>query len=109
MNLIAPHRICNWLGHKRESYMAGYYTDRRDYQRERRHSRCTRCGTSDGGTVYEPGRLEYLRPQEIRRAYRRFRLRFTDWWRQDCDDCRKPMVRCGRNVGKHEDCDVIPF
>ena len=55
---IRPHRICHLIGHKREPYVAGYYTDRRGREREKWYSRCKRCGTSDGGEVYAEGLLE---------------------------------------------------
>lgn len=107
--MIPPHRICEWIGHDREGYDAGFYTDRRGRRRQRWHQRCKRCGPSDGGEVFNEGRLERFRRWRIRRALREMTTRWRSWWRYDCDDCHKPSVRFGRPVGDHDQCDQIPF
>ena len=104
MRLMQLRHICRLIGHRCESYIGGWYTDRRGRQREKWYRRCTRCGTSDGGEVYREGLLE----------------RFT-WWRirawpwrvrealrtRICVYCGKPERRLGRKVGDHRGC--IPF
>lgn len=96
--LIPPHRICRILGHRREGYNAGVYTDRRGRRRERWHLRCTRCGTSDGGEIYRQGLLEW-----VMRKLRRFR----EWHCTICHACGLPERRFGKSVGDHSGC--IPF
>jgi hypothetical protein len=105
--MITPYRICHLIGHRRERYMAGYYWDRRGRQREKWYSRCTRCGTSDGGEVYREGLLERLTWWRIRSAAYRTCERLKAWVHTDCFDCKQPEVRFGRHVGDHTDC--IPF
>lgn len=107
--MIRSDRICHLIGHRRERFMAGHYWDLRGRQRERWHSRCTRCGTTDGGEVYREGLLERFTWWRVRSAAYRARERLKVWWRSDCDDCGKPDQRCGRPVGNHRDCDPIPF
>jgi hypothetical protein len=108
-HLIPPHLICEWLGHSRELYRNGYYHDRRGRERERWHNRCKRCGTSDGGEVFREGRIERFRGRGLRSAFRRQVTLWKFWWREDCEDCRKPRMRVGRSVGDHARCEVIPF
>jgi hypothetical protein len=108
-DLIPPHVICEWIGHKREEYHAGYYFDRRGRERTRWHQRCKRCGTSDGGEVFNEGRLERFRVWRLRGALRRAIILFHMWRREDCDDCHQPIVRFGRSVGDHKNCSDIPF
>jgi len=31
------------------------------------------------------------------------------WWRVDCHDCGRPIIRFNRCVGDHSQCDDIPF
>lgn len=95
---------CWLLGHKRESYVYRRYIDRRGREREKWGSRCIRCGTSDAGTVYEPGLIERLRD-----AWRERRAAFARWRLTKCSCCGKPLIRFGRQVGNHGDCDDIPF
>lgn len=104
--IVEPWRVCVWLGHNREMYCADTYTDGRGRWRERWYSRCKRCGTSDGGTVFEPGILEFT---WFRMWRARTERRIKEWCREDCDDCRKPKVRFGRPVGNHLKCEEIPF
>ena len=106
---IAPHHICRWFGHRRELYNAGQFTDRRGRWRTRWHSRCTRCGTSDGGEVFNPGIMERWHGWRLHVLWWRLRDLVRWGWLQRCEDCGKPTVRFWRQVGKHEDCDVIPF
>lgn len=107
---IPPHHICRLIGHRRESYVGGTYTDRRGRQREKWYRRCTRCGTSDGGEVYAEGLLERFAWLRIRQAWRSLVARARLWWREDCWDCKRPVRRFGRAVGRHENCgDEIPF
>ena len=98
-----PHHICRLIGHRRESYVGGYYTDRRGRQREKRYSRCTRSGTSDGAEVYREGLMERFSWRRIRA----WRWRARNWWRTDCIDCGQPATRFGRPFGDHDDC--LPF
>lgn len=107
--LIPPRRICEWIGHDREGYDAGYYTDRRGRRRQRWHQRCKRCGTTDGGEVWNEGHLGRFRGWQIRSAIRQRMTLLRLWWRDDCDDCHKPCVRFGRRVGDHSQCNPIPF
>lgn len=106
---IAPWRICHLIGHRRQMYDAGRYTDRRGRWRTRWHSRCIRCGTSDGGEVFREGILEHLTVWNLMRACRRRREALRNWIWQECDDCHKPSVRFGRSIGYHSKCDLIPF
>ena len=101
-----PRHICRILGHRREAYRAGWYFDWRGRQRERWHARCTRCGTSDGATVYESGLIEAV-AYAFRRPIPRAVATIRSWWRTDCFYCHKPERRFGRPVGDHRDC--IPF
>jgi hypothetical protein len=105
--MLNPHTICRWIGHRREGYSAGYYTDRRGRQRERWHSRCARCGTSDGAEVFRDGILERFGYRTLRRTAFRWLVALCFWWRTDCHDCGQPKVRRGRRVGDHSGC--IPF
>ena len=104
---IEPHRICHLIGHDREPYMAGYYTDRRGRQREKWYRRCKRCGTSDGGEVYAEGLLERFTWWRIKSVWWRRRDASRKWWSSTCNDCGKPERRFGRRVGDHRGC--IPF
>lgn len=107
--MIPPYTICRWLGHKRQSYIYGQRFDQRGRLRNKWGSRCTRCGTSDYGEVYKRGYLECVRYWRPRIIWWRAKEHLKNWWRQDCEDCGKPTVRCGRPVGDHRNCDVIPF
>jgi hypothetical protein len=107
MQLIAPHRICRLIGHSREGYDAGHYTDRRGRLRQRRHMRCTRCGTSDGGEVFNEGLFERWTIWHLRVALHRGWQAIKLWWHTDCGDCNLPERRRGRAVGDHHDC--LPF
>jgi len=106
MRLIALWRLCGWIGHDRERYQAGWYHDRGGRQRERWYSRCRRCGTSDGGTVFEPGILEFNRFRQWRWAARG---RLQAWIGRNCEDCGKRRIRFGHEVGQHDNCEEIPF
>jgi len=105
-HLICPYRICRLIGHAPEARLDGHYTDHRGRRRERWRTYCKRCGTSE---CYERGLLEYLAPSELRFVRYRFRAWIKNWWRQDCRDCGKPLIRCGRVVGDHGKCDDVPF
>jgi len=108
--IIEPYRVCRLIGHSREGYNAGGYTDRRGRWRQRWHQRCRRCGTSDGGEVYNQGALEWMRPRNLRRRYYEMTRRIGRWWREDCIACHKPAVRFGKAWGDHSGCDDdIPF
>ena len=107
MQIIAPHRICHVLGHKR----TGYKPFPHDHDRRRRnrwYMRCDRCGL-DSVEVYEEGLLE-------RFGWWRIRATFYGWKRElrqrmwsDCTDWGKPAWRFGRPVGVHDDENHIPF
>lgn len=86
-----PHQVLRWGRWRTVSY-----------------ARCRRCGTSDGCEVYQPGYWETF-AGAMRRARYGWRPVLSRWLRQDCEDCGKPCVRFGREVGDHEKCDVIPF
>jgi hypothetical protein len=107
--VIPPHTLCRWFGHRREGYNADIYWDRHGRQRHRWHQRCTRCGTSDGAEVFREGILERFTVRRILSAIYDYRFRLRLWWREDCDDCHKPVMRFGRKVGDHDNCDVMPF
>lgn len=111
ISLIHPSTICHWLGHKREYYLTGYYYDRRGRQRERWHRRCVRCGTSDGGEVFQPGRLEWISDlyQDPGRPFRTLRFKVSSWRIHTCSCCGLPDRRFGFRVGDHVECDKIPF
>ena len=104
---IPPHHLCRLIGHRRESYIGGTYTDRRGRQREKWYRRCKRCGTSDGYEVYRPGLLEAFTPYELRCRWWRIRDAIRGWWRSTCHDCGKTERRFGKSVGDHDGC--IPF
>ena len=100
-------RICRLIGHDREAYVAGWYTDRRGRRRERWYTRCKRCGASDGGEVFRDGLLERFAWWRLVRPFRQARGAVGSWIRLDCHDCGKPEVRFGRDVGDHGGC--LPF
>jgi hypothetical protein len=106
---VPPHRLCRLLGHTRKTNREGEYTDRRGRLRDRYRTRCTRCGSSDLGTIYERGLVEMPDWWMIQARLRGIPARVAGWWRTDCTVCRKPNIRFGRAVGRHEDCDEIPF
>ena len=100
--------ICRLVGHKRGQREGGQYY-RAGRWRNRWYPYCRRCGTSDIETVYTPGIFEAFTPWRIRIAFYGWTSRFWQWRRRDCCDCGKPVVRFGRTVGNHEDCNEIPF
>jgi ribosomal protein L32 len=106
---IRPHIICEWLGHDREEFNAGQYIDRGGRWRTRRHRRCKRCGTSDGGTVFAIGKVEHFRLWRILAAIRETKDRLSRWRLTNCGDCGKPEIAFGRKVGRHDSCFPIPF
>lgn len=107
--MIPPHVVCRWLGHDRETYAAGFYLDRHGRHRTKFYSRCKRCGTSDGGEVFNEGIFERFRWRRIRKAAWRFRRSFGLWAYDKCGECGKTQTICGRHVGDHSNCNEIPF
>ena len=106
---LPPEVICRWVGHRRESYVGGYYFDRRGRQREKWYQRCKRCGTSDGSEVYREGILERFTIWRLRRIRYQLLGHFKMWWRQECEECHKSKVRFGHKLGGHDNCHEIPF
>lgn len=100
--------VCRLIGHRRQHYDGPRYYHRGCW-RTPSYFRCTRCGTSDGYEVFRRGILESLTWHEIKRLSYVWRLRWRDWHEQICEDCGRPCVRFGRQVGDHRKCDVIPF
>jgi hypothetical protein len=102
-----PEIICRWLGHKRESYIGRYRTGRDGRQFPLYYSRCTRCGTSDGATVFEHGHLERFKWWNIKVVYWRMKRDTMKLLWSNCHDCGKAEMRFFRPVGDHSDC--VPF
>lgn len=106
--MLSPHHICAFIGHRPKFEEGGYYF-RAGRRRTRFHQRCTRCGTSDSGTIYTQGHLEPFRWNNLR--YRAIRIcrSIATWFHARCEDCHQTNQRCGHPIGDHSGCDEIPF
>ncbi len=99
--------LCRVIGHRRKSCEGGTYY-RFGRLRTRYYTRCERCGSSDAETIYTRGWLEPV----IRWRWHLWQwgCRFQSWHKGEiCTDCGKMCLRFGRDVGRHDTCDPIPF